>query len=55
MTKSSPLAGTAGTTPASTDGTGPAAGFGNGMVGITSDGTHLYVADTGNGIIRRIQ
>lgn len=49
------LAGTAGTTPASTDGTGPAAGFGNGMVGITSDGTHLYVADTGNGIIRRIQ
>lgn len=49
------IAGTAGAAPASTDGTGAAAGFGNGMFGITTDGIDLYVADTGNGTIRRIQ
>jgi sugar lactone lactonase YvrE len=46
------LAGTAGSAD-STDGTGPAARF-DLPFGITTDGTHLYVADTFNHTIRRI-
>jgi len=46
------LAGTAGST-GSTDGTGTAARF-NDPYGITTDGTNLYVADTGNSTIRQI-
>jgi sugar lactone lactonase YvrE len=38
----------------SIDGTGAAASF-NGPYGITTDGKNLYVADTGNNSIRRIQ
>ncbi|MHB9116801.1 MAG: NHL repeat-containing protein [Burkholderiales bacterium] len=37
----------------STDGTGTAAKF-NGPAGITTDGTNLYVADTGNNAIRKV-
>ena len=47
------LAGTAGVT-GSTDGTGAAASF-NRPGGITTDGTNLYVADTGNNTVRKIQ
>ena len=47
------LAGTAGSF-GSTDGTGAAARF-NTPFGITTDGTTLYVADTGNNTIRKIQ
>jgi sugar lactone lactonase YvrE len=47
------LAGTAGS-PGSVDGTGANASF-NGPYGITTDGTNLYLADTGNNIIRKIQ
>ena len=47
------LAGTAGTT-GSADGTGAAASF-NFPADITTNGTDLYVADTGNSIIRKIQ
>jgi sugar lactone lactonase YvrE len=46
------LAGTAGVGGAA-DGTGVAAGF-NLPTGITTDGTNLYVADNGNGAIRKI-
>jgi hypothetical protein len=51
------LAGTA-RSPGSTDGTGSAARFsipeGTTNQGITTDGTNLYVADTGNNTIRKI-
>lgn len=47
------LAGTAGTFGA-TDGVGTAATF-NSPYGITTDGVSLYVAEFGNGIIRKIQ
>ncbi len=47
------LAGTAGTWGGSTDGIGAAASF-YGPTDITTDGTNLYVADTGNSIIRKI-
>lgn len=46
------LAGTAGNKGA-TDGIGSAAKFG-GLAGITMDGTNLYVADSGNNIIRKM-
>ena len=46
------LAGTAGV-PGSTDGTGAAALF-NLPIGITTDGTNLYVTDTGNNTIRQV-
>lgn len=46
------IAGTAGLT-GSTDATGAAARFNN-PTGITTDGTNLYVADTGNNLIRKI-
>jgi sugar lactone lactonase YvrE len=46
------LAGSAGTA-GSTDGTGAAAKFA-GPMGITTDGTNLYVADTSNNTIRKI-
>jgi len=46
------LAGTAGSS-GSTDGTGNAALF-SGPGGITTDGTNLYVADSGNNTIRKI-
>src|SRR5512143_4271672 len=46
------LAGSAGV-PGSTDGTGTAALF-HTPSGITTDGTNLYVADTGNNTIRKI-
>ena len=46
------FAGTAGTS-GSSNGTGTAASFQN-PVGITTDGTNLYVADTDNHIIRKI-
>lgn len=46
------LAGTTGTA-GHTDGTGTAAGF-SGPYGITTDGTNLYVADTGNSTIRKV-
>lgn len=46
----STLAGTAGSS-GSTDGTGTAARF-YGPYGITTDGTYLYVADSGNNTIR---
>ena len=46
------LAGTAGTS-GSTDGTGTAAHF-NSPHGITTDGTNLYVADSGNNTIRKV-
>ncbi len=46
------LAGSAGLS-GSTDGTGSAARF-NSPSGITTDGTNLYVADTGNNTIRKI-
>jgi len=46
------LAGTAGNR-GSTDGTGTAALFRNPQ-GIATDGTHLYVADTGNSSIRKV-
>jgi len=46
------IAGTAGLS-GSTDGTGAAARF-NGPHDVTTDGTNLYVADTGNHIIRKI-
>ncbi len=48
----STLTGSAGTS-GSTDGTGPAALF-QAPCGITTDGTNLYVADTGNNTIRKI-
>ena len=47
------LAGTAGTS-GTTDATGTSAKF-NQPYGITTDGTYLYVADTSNNMIRRIQ
>jgi DNA-binding beta-propeller fold protein YncE len=47
------LAGTAGT-PGSTDSTGSGASFNNPQ-GITSNGRMLYVADSSNNTIRRIQ
>jgi hypothetical protein len=47
------LAGTAGSS-GSADGTGSAARF-NSPKGITTDGTSLYVTDTANNIIRKIQ
>ena len=47
------LAGTASLTGGSSDGTGAAASF-NYPNGITTDGTNLYVADSGNSIIRNI-
>jgi hypothetical protein len=46
------LAGSAGV-PGSADGTGTAATF-NLPFGVTSDGTNLYVADTGNNTIRKV-
>ncbi|MDD5762115.1 MAG: hypothetical protein PHP88_06335, partial [bacterium] len=46
------LAGTAGSS-GSTDGTGTAARFSS-PYGITTDGTYLYVADSGNNTIRKI-
>ncbi len=46
------LTGSAGSS-GSTDGTGSAAQFA-GPMGITTDGTNLYVADTGNNTIRKI-
>jgi DNA-binding beta-propeller fold protein YncE len=46
------LAGTAGTA-GHADGKGTAASF-SGPYGITTDGTNLYVADTGNNTVRRI-
>ena len=46
------LTGSAGNS-GSTDGTGSAAQFA-GPMGITTDGTNLYVADTGNNTIRKI-
>jgi sugar lactone lactonase YvrE len=46
------LAGSVGV-PGSTDGTGTAATF-NLPFGITTDGTNLYVADTGNNTIRKV-
>lgn len=46
------LAGTAGVT-GSADGTGAAASF-NFPNGVTTDGTNLYLTDTGNGTIRKI-
>ena len=48
----STLAGTAGSI-GSTDGTGAAARF-NEPLGITTDGTNLYVADTSNNTIRKV-
>lgn len=47
------LAGTAGAT-GSTDGTGSGASFNNPR-GITTDGTNLYVADTNNNNIRKVE
>jgi len=47
-----PLAGIAGT-PGSNDGHSSVATF-NRPVGITTDGSHLYVNDSGSGLIRRI-
>ena len=47
------VAGTAGT-PGSADGTGSAAQFRN-PNGITTDGTNLYIGDTGNQTIRKIE
>jgi len=47
------LAGTASLTGGSSDGTGAAASF-NYPNGITTDGTNLYVCDTGNNTIRKI-
>jgi DNA-binding beta-propeller fold protein YncE len=47
------LAGTAGIT-GTTDATGADARF-NGPHGITTDGTNLYVTDTDNNTIRKIQ
>jgi len=47
------LAGTAGSS-GSTDGTGTAARFNN-PCGITTDGTYLYVTDSGNNTIRTIE
>lgn len=49
----STLAGTAGLPPGSVDGTGSAARF-SFPVGITIDGTNLYVTDSGNHAIRKI-
>jgi sugar lactone lactonase YvrE len=49
----STLAGLAGNPPGFTDGTGSTARFNNPR-GITSDGTNLYVADTYNSTIRKI-
>jgi len=46
------LAGSAGAS-GSTDGTGSAARF-NDPCGITTDGTNLYVADTGNNTVRKV-
>jgi hypothetical protein len=46
------VAGTSGTA-GSTDGTGSAALFRN-PGGITTDGTNLYITDTGNQTIRKI-
>jgi sugar lactone lactonase YvrE len=48
----STLAGTAGSS-GSTDGTGTAARFSS-PYGITTDGTYLYVADSGNNTIRKV-
>ena len=48
------LAGAANTPPGSADGTGTVARFSN-PSGITTDGTSLYVTDTDNHTIRRIQ
>lgn len=39
--------------PGSADGTGTAASF-NGPIGITTDGTNLYVTDIGNNVVRQI-
>jgi sugar lactone lactonase YvrE len=47
------LAGTAGVAPGTTDGTGSAARF-NRPVGITTDGTNLFVGDSSNNSIRKI-
>ena len=47
------LAGTAGTS-GSTDGTGTAAKFSD-PIGITTDGTYLYVTETGNHTIRKVE
>jgi hypothetical protein len=46
------LAGSAGSS-GSTDGTGTAARFNN-PSGITSDGSNLYVADSGNNTVRKV-